>query len=868
MNVKDIEEKLEELFVDNRIIFWNDPECEFEDILEHLGLDDVKIIRPDRTGQFHAKILIELEHPAEKILVYSSSCEPKFEDDWLLDIRLYSYQFRADRASILVEELGLLHHQLRGYIAARKDFFASKERTEKLKQITAPDDMETELDRKMMAVLVKSEHTELFDIIRSLYEAVSDSHNLDDAPKEWRQLIKLGLEDVFWRIVRETFGYAEEHPTLRNLLTALFVTDLAHSVKEEIPGGLRQFVLPKNRRSNVVVCMGQWRDSSSKAESYDVLSTSVAEALNIQDKLTELSPQNLFESVTFLEIEKIIARYLKDTVLETEDTMDADRIKEVGRRRQDMHWANCRLSSTPDIPRTSFSSVYSAIIAAADFFETKITYNESLPVHDPGELFKSYTDKLYIIDQLYRRFCENASNADSSGWGILKDLRDRIEVVYGNWFLDSLSLAWERCMSPQSWKIQGVSNQFEFFTEYPQKKAGLKESRGRSTAYVIVSDALRYEAAVELTGVLNGKYRFAARIESMLGVVPSYTVLGMAVLLPHKELGFTEKGDVLVNKKKCISPQQRLKVLEEVKGTLIKADELLAMKREESREFVRDKNIVYIYHDEIDAVGDDAHTEKETFQAVHRTIKKLSDLVSYVINTLHAKYVYVTADHGFVFTQAKPDETDKNKISVNKEDVVKATKRFLLGNSIPQICDSVSGKVSDTAGVTPENDMSFVVPKGMSRFNFTGGSRFFHGGMSLQEVVIPVVIIEQKRGKDVERTRGRKVSVQVLGADHRITTNQHRFQLLQTDAVSDRIKPLTIKAAVYDGETPVTDIQNVTFNSRSDTMSERTQWVAVTLQNKEYDKKRCYRLVLRDVETNIEVGSVEVKIDRLFMSDF
>ncbi len=868
MKVKDIEEKLKGVFNNHRVVFWNDPEGEFGDILEQLKLDKVKVILPDRIGQFHTKVLIEIDHPDEKILAYSPSCEPEPKDDGLLDIRMYSYQFRADRASMLLEELGLLHQQLRDHIAKRKGFFANSKRTEKLKKIMDSGDMEIELDRKMIAVLVKSEHSDFSDIVRTLYKNIADSQNLDDDPNEWQQIVKLGLEGVFWKHVKETFGYTEETPTLHNLLTALFVTDLAHSVNEEIPISLRHFILPNNRQSNVVVCLGQWRDSTSKADSYDVLSETSSKSLNIKEKLAELGPQSLVESVTFLEIEKLIASYLKDTVIETENTIDAESIKEIARKRQDMHWANSRLTSSPDIPRSALFSVYAAITAAADFFAAKIIYNDRLQFDNPEKIFKTYTEKLYMFDQLYRRFCGNADEADSSGWGILKDLRDRIEDVYCNWYLDTLSLAWDSCISLHSWKIKGISNQYEFFSRYPAEKVGEKASRGRTTVYVIVSDAFRYEAAVELTGVLNGKYRFAAEIESMLGVVPSYTALGMAALLPLKELGFTESGDVLVDNKKCVSPQQRLRVLEEVKGTLIKADDLLTMKKEEGRDFVRDKDIVYIYHDGIDAVGDDARTEKDTFQAVQGAIKRLSDIVSYVINTLHAKYVYVTADHGFVFTQTKPNETDKNKISVNKETVAKANKRFLLGNDIPHIPDSVAGKVSDTAGITRENDMTFVVPMGMSRFNFTGGSRFFHGGMSLQEVVIPVVVIEQKRGKAVEQTRAKKVSVEVLGTDHRITTNQHRFKLLQTDAVSDRVKALTIKAAVYDGETPVTDIQNITFNSRSDNMQDRTQWVSITLQNKEYDKNMRYHFILRDVETNIEVGSVEVKIDRLFTNDF
>jgi hypothetical protein len=88
MNVKDIEGKLKELFAEHRIVFWNDSEAEFEDILGELKLDDIKVIRPDKIGLFNTKVLIELEHPTEKILAYSPSVEPKSEDDWLLDIRL------------------------------------------------------------------------------------------------------------------------------------------------------------------------------------------------------------------------------------------------------------------------------------------------------------------------------------------------------------------------------------------------------------------------------------------------------------------------------------------------------------------------------------------------------------------------------------------------------------------------------------------------------------------------------------------------------------------------------------------------------------------------------------------------------------
>ena len=68
-------------------------------------------------------------------------------------------------------------------------------------------------------------------------------------------------------------------------------------------------------------------------------------------------------------------------------------------------------------------------------------------------------------------------------------------------------------------------------------------------AFVIISDAFRYEAAQELAAELNGKYRFEATLTSQLGVLPSYTALGMASLLPHKTLAYKANGDVLVDGK-------------------------------------------------------------------------------------------------------------------------------------------------------------------------------------------------------------------------------------------------------------------------------------------------------------------------------
>src|SRR4030042_2766510 len=100
-----------------------------------LGKTAVSILRLDKIGALNAKIQIERESPAGRFLLYSPTEEPDYENDWLLDIRLYSRNFRADKASIILDELGLANQHLRQHLAERRKFFDNKERLQNLKTL-------------------------------------------------------------------------------------------------------------------------------------------------------------------------------------------------------------------------------------------------------------------------------------------------------------------------------------------------------------------------------------------------------------------------------------------------------------------------------------------------------------------------------------------------------------------------------------------------------------------------------------------------------------------------------------------------------------------------------------------------------------
>ena len=121
-----------------------------------------------------------------------------------------------------------------------------------------------------------------------------------------------------------------------------------------------------------------------------------------------------------------------------------------------------------------------------------------------------------------------------------------------------------------------------------------------------------------------------------------------------------------------------------VDGVAIRADELLAMKKDQGRAFVSGHRVIYVYHNQVDAIGDTASTEAQTFQAVRTAITDIADTVRYIVNTLNGNYVVITADHGFFFTETAPGTPDRSALAEKPPGTVTAKKRYLIGHDLPE----------------------------------------------------------------------------------------------------------------------------------------------------------------------------------------
>lgn len=878
MNTSKITTSLSTLFDQHRIVFWFDPEGEFTQFLGELQLPDVTVLRRDEMPALELKILLELDDPQGKYLVYAPSPEPEQQRDWLLNIRLYSYTFHADKASIILGELGLLRQSLRLHIADRAAFFRSKERLEKLRSLVAPDDDERSLDLKMLAVLTRAEQPELFSILMRLFaeHCAGGDCSPDATCKAWKDIQNMDLADRFWEEMTRSFGYNEDKPSIFTLLARLFVTDLANKCRAPLPDGISHFVMCEDMqlRLNCSVFLAQWRSHVAEFEHYNAVSNSLAEKLRISEMLGAMDTSDLMDVMTFRVVDERIIEEIRDTLVSGMNG-GADSLLDTIQRRRDGHWANPRLGA--DAGTALFQATYAALKTAVELFQLRNRYDSGLSFPSATAMFKAYSRELFVFDQLYRTFSLHADDVEHGGKDVLKSLRQRVERCYGEWFLDELALVWDGFLSQDdgegllaNWTLPEVTQQHRFYATYVQPQLA---ANPRNRVFVIISDGLRYEAAEELTRMINGTYRIQAKLEPMLGVLPSYTALGMAALLPHRELRYKRDDsgalmeDVLVDGQSCSGFENRKIILSKVEGTALRYEDLRAMTKEAAREQIKDHRVVYIYHDRIDSTGDKAVSELGTFRAVQQALKELGEVVRFIVNNLNANYVCVTADHGFLYEHSAPDRLDRSELKVAPQGAVKKSKRFVIGTALGQESNILRGSLKQTARMQDE-EVAFWLPRGTNRFNFIGGSRYFHGGATLQEVMVPLVLVRQARGKEQERSRVSQVGVSLLGASKKIVTNIHRFEFIQTDQVSDRIKPRTLLLSIRDKDTLISNEEAVTFDSASSSLDDRKKSVKFTLKTGSYDKHKEYALVMRDAETNIEYDRITVFIDLAIARDF
>jgi hypothetical protein len=122
-------------------------------------------------------------------------------------------------------------------------------------------------------------------------------------------------------------------------------------------------------------------------------------------------------------------------------------------------------------------------------------------------------------------------------------------------------------------------------------------------------------------------------------------------------------------------------------------------------------------------------------------------------------------------------------------------------------------------GLGLSGDLDVLIPNSINRMRVKGaGSRFVHGGASLQEIVVPVIRVGKQRETDVGQV---DVQIFVTGRSL-ISSGQTAVTLYQAQPVSEKIRPRELLVGIYatDG-TLISDEYTLMFDFRSDNARER-----------------------------------------------
>ncbi len=584
------------------------------------------------------------------------------------------------------------------------------------------------------------------------------------------------------------FGYRSEKPSVGDFAITLFKSCYQSALGDEA------ILAPE-----VLVFFRRWKNNRNAEEAFATLSAEYADALGVVQDLAKRDFRTLVEVDYFEEVDRAIIRALVHEV--GSQTVAQGEVQNWIRQRRQSHWYG------------AYRDLYEAISFAAEFQQAMAQV--TLGMTSLTEGVERYAKSWFRIDQLYRKFIWRMQKSGQAT--LMRDLFEQVENHYVNNYLVRLNEAWQTHVDrAEAWAAPPFPAQRTFYREH------VGEFRRRDQKVcVIISDALRYEVAEELRGRILSLDRYEADIGPMLGSLPSYTQLGMAALLPNSELQIADNdsGTVLVNSQSSQGIENRKKILATGRvgdrTAALKVEDLMGLDQEEARALVRDHDVVYVYHNLIDAIGDKRDSEERVFEAAEDTIEEIVRVVK-KLNGANANNVIVTSDHGFIYQHRPIEESDFSSAQVEGDVILFRDRRFILGHGL-KANHGLRRFTSEQVGI--EGSVELLIPKSINRLRRQGsGSRFVHGGATLQEVVVPVVKINKKRQSDTTA-----VEVEIIGSSKQlITSSQISVRFYQVDAVTEKTQARMLRAGIYaqSGEL-ISDSHELVFDFRSENARER-----------------------------------------------
>ena len=833
MDLKQIESKLNSEFESNsrKLVFWFDDKAQFVDDLDSIKLNHAKVFKLEKDNFFFAKHFFERVDKTNNYLVYAPFAKPSVEQNHLADTIHYSKEFFADKQSLLMADLQI-PQKYRGVLSTYAKFFASNERTNKFYDLHIESWNKDVIEAGMMSILCKTK-TFSFDEIVRMVLVESDLAN----SKILQEFSKYELEKIFWEKCNDYYGYYESEPSLEKFAIYLLITHT--DFKSGLPSQLQKFVLPK--KNNVDAFVSNFMNNFSYQKRYDEIAASVSKTVKLKEMLAKMEAERFVDADTFADFDEAIIAKLKNILLSDNkaEGINGYTFKDVCKNRIKKHY------------KEKYLHQYEMLKSAYYLINDAILYK---PKSTHSEMLEQYVNKDYLIDVAYREFYYHYDAIEDNS--DFEEIRQYVENAYTNTFLAKSAAAWTKEVEKAYDNVK-IVKQKNFYNTFVRNTANKKR------LVVIISDAFRFECAKEFAKFVHKDTVTDTSMSYMLSGLPSYTALGMAALLPNETIYHDASYKVMVDDMPTETMEQRQAILQkyQTNSVCLAFNEALNMKKEEYRQ-LQGKNLIYIYHNQIDARGDKKASEHEVFNACQDSMVEISKLINRLSRFISASEFIVTADHGFIYKRDSLQESDK--VNMNKTSNTYANRRFILSKDSPYIEGS---KTIDMKLILGKKSDAFVtIPNGSDVFKLSGGGmNYVHGGASLQEMVLPVLTIKtSKDKKDVMNA-----PLILMSLSRRITNLITYIDFLQQEPVGEDILSATYRLYFEDAKGQRISNEVIIVADKKDQAPEKRAFKEkFVFKTGSYNSVDKYYLVVYDASTDAEQERYEYIMDIAFADDF
>jgi hypothetical protein len=547
-------------------------------------------------------------------------------------------------------------------------------------------------------------------LVRFLCPTVEQGKKLSKAKVWTKELESLASRTLGFALPAKGVEVEEIRMALwRFLLFSEFAADLPVALPAALTGVPQA---PKRHAAFVFSVCETLRDSKTAEQAYEECATQVAGQLQLEQHCKDLEDLGQRDTFAFEE-RSFLKRFAKLALQRQSD--EAAAVAEARRRsfwirdpRRAAEWklAGCCLD----------------FLSRLDGAKMTLAGGRERPV---SEWARFYAEEFTHVDALYRQM-EAVADELAPLEDPLVELAGKVRAAYIE-AVDSLTRSFQRAVQQDGWPASGMPRATDIF----ERLVRAPWQAGKRVAYFWV-DALRYDLALLLQELAGGRH--AVKVEPACAQLPTFTVVGMAALLPGADTGLrlqNQNGDlaVTIHGEKLTNPDQRFQLVQRLVGVnrsrLMNLDDLVSGK---SKMDLGTVEVLVVKTTDIDQLGES--NPGYIIRLIPEIVRKLQHALNKLADEGFHQAV-LTSDHGFLWFA---DVGAGEALAKPAGEWIEEKNRCLLGSGQP----SPDTLLLETAHVGIRSDFPhYITPRGVA--TFTRGVRYSHEGLSPQECLIPLV---------------------------------------------------------------------------------------------------------------------------------